>query len=67
MKWNISEDPLHVKLGKVRNTVIKQKTNFHNSFMDWARYKLEWYGHIHRMPETRLPTQLWEWFLSGRG
>ena len=27
--------------------------------------QLEWYGHVHRMPETRLPTKVWEWIPRG--
>ena len=46
----------HSKLEKIRSTVIKKEMNVKSSVVDYLRYKqLNWYGHIRRMPEERIP------------
>lgn len=58
----------HSKLEKIRNTIIRQQMKVQNSILDFVRYRqLEWYGHIRRMPEKRLPRQALEWIPPGKG
>ena len=36
--------------------------------IDYVKYKqLNWYGHIRRMPEERIPRRVWEWCPGRRG
>ena len=40
--------------------------NVKNSVIDYVKYKqLNWYGHIRRMPEERIPRRVWEWCPPG--
>lgn len=58
----------HSKLEKIRNTTIRQEMGVNSTLLDFVSYKqLEWYGHVRRMPETRLPRQILEWIPPGRG
>ena len=42
--------------GKIRNAIIKQKMNIARSLLDDIKTKqLQWYGHVQRMEEGRLP------------
>ena len=44
---------------KIRNTVVKQKSNVARSLLDDIKTKqLQWYGHVQRMEEGRLPKKL---------
>jgi hypothetical protein len=44
---------------KIRNIVIKQKMNVEKSLLDDIKTKqLQWYGHVQRMEEGRLPKQV---------
>ena len=41
---------------KIRNTIIKQKMNVTRFVLDDIKTKqLQWYGHVQRMEEGRLP------------
>ena len=41
---------------KIRNNIIKQKTNVTRSVLeDIKTTQLQWYGHVQRMEEGRLP------------
>ena len=42
--------------------------NIKNSVLDYIKYKqLNWYGHVQRMEEERLPRKILEWCPLGRG
>jgi hypothetical protein len=44
---------------KIRNTVTKQKMNVERSLLDDIKTKqLQWYGHVQRMEEGRLPKEV---------
>jgi len=44
---------------KVRNTIVKHKTNITRSLLDDIKTKkLKWCGHVHRMEEGRLSKKL---------
>ena len=44
---------------KIKNTIIKQKMNVARSLLDEIKTKqLQWYGHVQRMEEGRLPFQI---------
>ena len=50
-------------LEKIRNNVIREKMNIKNSVLDYIRYKqLNWYGHVQRMNEEKLPRTILEWY-----
>jgi hypothetical protein len=52
---------------KIRNNVIKEKMNVTRSLLDDVKTKqLQWYGHVQRMEEGRLPKGVLEWRPSGR-
>jgi len=51
---------------KIRNTVIKQKMNVARSILDDIKTKLQWYGHVQRMEEGRLPKKVMKWSPPGR-
>ena len=52
---------------KIRNTVIKQKMNSVRYLLDDIKIKqLQWYGHVQRMEERRLPKEVMKWSPSGR-
>ena len=41
--------------------------NIKNSILDYIRYKqLNWYDHVHRMDQERLPRRILEWCPRGR-
>ena len=41
--------------------------NIKNSVLDYIRYKqLEWYDHVQRMNEERLPRTILDWFPPGK-
>jgi hypothetical protein len=43
---------------KIRNTIIKQKMNVTRSLLDDIKTKqLQWYGHVQRVEEGRLPKE----------
>ena len=47
---------------KTRNSIIKQKTNVTRSLLADIKIKqLQWYGHVQRMEEGRLPTEVMKW------
>ena len=49
------------RLEKIRNNVIREKMDIKNSVLDYIRYKqLNWYGHVQRMNEKRLPLKIME-------
>ena len=52
---------------KIRNTSIKQKINVTRSLLDDIKTKqLQWYGHVQRMEEGRLPKEVMKWRPQGR-
>jgi hypothetical protein len=52
---------------KIRNNIIKQKMNMTRSLLDDINTKqLQWYGHVHRMEEGRLPKEVMKWRPPGR-
>ena len=52
---------------KIRNTIIKQKMNVTRSLLDDIKTKqLQWYGHVQRMEEGRLPKEVMKWRPLGR-
>ena len=52
---------------KIRNNVIKKKMNVTRSLLeDIITKQLQWYGHVQRMEEGRLPKEVLEWRPSGR-
>ena len=52
---------------KIRNTTIKQKMNVVRSLLDNIKTKqLQWYGHVQRMEEGRLPKEVKKWRPPGR-
>ena len=52
---------------KIRNAIIKQKMNIVRSILDDIKTKqLQWYGHVQRMEEGRLPKEVVKWCPLGR-
>ena len=52
---------------KIMNAVIKQKVNVVRSLLDDIGNKqLQWYGHVQRMEEGRLPKEVMKWSPPGR-
>jgi hypothetical protein len=52
---------------KIRNTIIKQKVYVVRSLLDDIKTKqLQWYGHVQRMEEGRLPKKVMKWSPPGR-
>jgi len=52
---------------KIRNTIIKQKVNVTRALLDDIKTKqLQWYGHVSRMEEGRLPKEVMKWRPLGR-
>ena len=55
------------KIIKNINNVIREKMNIKNSVLGYIRYKqLNWYGHVQKMDEERLPQKILTWCPSGR-
>jgi hypothetical protein len=51
----------------IRNTVIEQRMNVTRSVLDDIQTKqLQWYGHVQRLAEGRLPKGVMEWRPAGR-
>jgi hypothetical protein len=52
---------------KIRNNVIRKKMNMTRSLLEDIKTKQpQWYGHVQRMEERRLPKEVLEWRPSGR-
>jgi len=52
---------------KIRNNIIKQKMNVIRSLLDDIKTKqLQWYGHVQRMEEGRLPKEVMKGSPPGR-
>ena len=52
---------------KIRNIIIKQKMNLIRSLLEDINTKqLQWYGHVQRMEEGRLPKEVMKWRPPGR-
>ena len=49
---------------KIRNNIIKQKMNV--TIDDIKTKQLQWYGHVQRMEERRLPKEVMKWRPPGR-
>ena len=55
------------RLEKIIKNVIREKMNIKTSVLDYIRYTpLNWYGHVQRMDQERLPRTILEWCLPGR-
>ena len=52
--------------GKIRNNIIKQKMNVRSLLDDIKTKQLQWYGHVQRMDEGRLPKEVMKWRPPGR-
>jgi len=53
---------------KIRNNVIKEKMNVTRSLLEDIKTKqLQWYGHVQRMEEGRLPKKYWNGDHQGEG
>ena len=51
---------------KIRNNIIKQQMNVTRSLSEDIKTKqLQWYGHVQRMGEGRLPKKVLKWRPSG--
>ena len=47
--------------------LLEKKINIKNSVLDYIGYKqLNWYGHVERMDEERLPRKIFEWCPRGK-
>ena len=45
---------------KLEIALLEKKMSVKNSVLDYIRYKqLNWYGHVQRMEEERLPRKFW--------
>ena len=52
---------------KIRNTIIGQKINIARSLLEDIKTKqLQWYGHVQRMEEGKLPKEVMKWRPPGR-
>jgi hypothetical protein len=52
---------------KIRNTIIKQRMNVTMSLLDDIKTKqLQWYGHVQRMEDVKLPKEVIKWRPPGR-
>jgi hypothetical protein len=52
---------------KIRNNIIKQEINVTRYLQDDIKTKqLQWYGHVERMEEGRLPKGVMKWRPPGR-
>ena len=52
---------------KIMNSIIKQKMNVTRPLLDDIKTKqLQWYGHVQRMEEGRLPKEVMKWSPPGR-
>jgi hypothetical protein len=52
---------------KIRNNIIKKIINVTRSLLDNIKTKqLQWYGHVQRMEEGRLPKEVTKWLPPGR-
>jgi hypothetical protein len=52
---------------KIMNSIIRQKMNVTRCLLDDIRTKqLQWYGHVQRMEEGRLPKEVMKWRTLGR-
>ncbi len=55
------------KLEKIRNLKIREKMNKVNTILETIQYKqLQWFGHVKRMKDNRIPKIILEWFPAGR-
>ena len=52
---------------KIQNTIITQKMNVTRSLLEDTKTKqLQWYEHVSRMEEGRLPKEVMKWRPPGR-
>ena len=55
------------RMDKIRSTIIKRKINVTRSILDDIETKqLQWYGHVQRVEEGRLPKEVMKWRPPGR-
>ena len=55
------------RLENIINNVIREEMNIKNSVLDYMKYKqLNWYGHVQRMNEERLPRKCLVWCPPGK-
>ena len=63
--WGIGSDVQDYK--KVEIMLIEKKMDIKNSVLDYIRYKqLNWYGHVQRIDQERLPKRILDWCPPGR-
>jgi hypothetical protein len=52
---------------KIRNNIIKRKMNVTRPLLDDIKtIQLQWYGHVQRMEEGRVPKEIMKWRPPGR-
>jgi len=52
---------------KIRDNIIKQRINVTRSLLaDIKTKQLQWYGHVQRIEEGRLPKEVMKWRPAGR-
>jgi len=67
MRWIFVTSARISRKDKIRNIIIKQKTNVTGSLLDDIKTKqLKWYGHVQRMEDGRLPEKVMKWSQPGR-
>ena len=55
------------RLKNLETMLIEEKMNIENSVLDYKRHKqLNWYGHVQRMNQERLPRRILKWCPPGR-
>ena len=67
MRWIFVTSARISRKDKIRNIIIKQKTNVTRSLLDDINTKqVKCYGHVQRMEEGRLPKNVMKWSSLGR-
>ena len=60
LKWTFCGDRRDVQDQTKLDIMLLEKMYIKNYILDYIRYKqLNWYGHVQRMNEERLPRNLW--------
>ena len=50
------------RLDRVRNEDLRERMGMKGTVVDdIEKRQLTWYGHVRRMPDERLPKQVWDW------
>ena len=65
MKMDLSKGS--ARCSRLEIMLLEKKMNIKNSVLDYIRYRqLNWYGHVQRKNEERLPRKMLEWCPLGR-